>query len=467
MTDANSAVEADGLRTLADEEYKQFKATNPQETWEDFRRKQTEEVAQNVSQLSFSNKARTRQQVRSQSYSEISTARALTDSTLQLREDTIETLTENLTDAFRSGDPEKIADAKQLYKDSGNNMGKDENEVSSDIKAAEVAGEKLRVQDIVNDVHAAIESAEETGNFELAKQLAQNPVIPEKQQTSLRGTIKTAENTRNTKIDRERQELINTTTSDTLREYFQGTLSVSVLDQRQSLGLIKDTEFKFMRKGLEEKIPTHSDPVAAGNIRRNKTNFHMEAIDRDEANKVAAENYSKLDGADRENVFSDLEDIEEKIIASSKSNAYGNGIVLMSERFVGVKDEDALLQMLLSGKGITEEDKKRINRQFAAEVANRDLYERAVDERFKEMRKAGISESSKFKAEALDILLTYQQRKLLELKELELRVATEQRRIIQGISAEPQTVVRDVKDLTEAEKQTELERIRELRKLAK
>ena len=150
MTDANSSVQADKLRQVADEEYKQFKATNPQETWEDFRTKQTEKVGEEVASLLFSNSTLEQQRIKSEQYSDVSSARALTDATLQLRKDTIDTQSEALTDAFRSADPERIAEATKRYIDNGANMGKDKVEVLSDIKIAREAGEKLRKKDTLD-----------------------------------------------------------------------------------------------------------------------------------------------------------------------------------------------------------------------------------------------------------------------------------------------------------------------------
>lgn len=150
MTDANSSVAASKLRQIADAEFETFKLTNPQGTWEKFRSEQTTKVGQEVASLNFSPDALTREQVKSTAYTDVETARALTDATRQLREDTIAAQTEALTDAFRSADPEKIIEAVERFMDNGTNMGKDKVEVLSDIKAAREAGGKLRKKDTLD-----------------------------------------------------------------------------------------------------------------------------------------------------------------------------------------------------------------------------------------------------------------------------------------------------------------------------
>ncbi len=193
MTDGNSSVEADRLRSLADEEFKQFKLVNPQETWENERLKQTVGVGEEVAKLNFSPNALSAERQKSKTYSDVSTARALTDATFQLRKDTIDAQTESLVGAFRSGNPEKILEATKRYNDNGANMGKDKAEVLSDIKAARAAGEKLRSEDAISNVHAAMEAASNTGDFTLARELAKNQIISEPQQTTLRNAINSAE----------------------------------------------------------------------------------------------------------------------------------------------------------------------------------------------------------------------------------------------------------------------------------
>lgn len=210
MTDAVSSVTADKLRQVADAEFDTFKLTNPQETWEDFRKKQAETISQKIAGLQFSNEAQIIQQAKSATYSEVSVARAITDATLQLRTDTIGALTENMVEAFRTGDPKKILDSTKTFTANGSNMGKDKAEVLSDIKAAKEAGAKLRSQDAISLVHAALEASSDPitgGDFTNARELAKNPIIPEPQQTTLRNAIRSAETAMQTQTDKQLKQL--------------------------------------------------------------------------------------------------------------------------------------------------------------------------------------------------------------------------------------------------------------------
>ncbi len=322
---------------------------------------------------------------------------------------------------------------------------------------------KQMEENAISAVHEAIEAASDLkigGNFNIAKELAKNPLIPEPKQTSLRNIIETAEKVRVNTIKEKRQQLIDKTTSDTIREYFNGDLTVATLNQRHEKGLIKDSEFKIMRKGFDRPAPEHSNAFAAGRIRRAKTDFDMGAINRSEADKIALENYQELDSEAREKVFVDLEDIEAKIIATAKSNAYNEGRGLMSRQFVGIQTFEELLTAFA---GVGDEKLKEINRRWTAEVNNRDLYERAVNDRFKEMRQEKVSDVDRYKSESLRILLQYQRRGRLTLEELERVVTEEQEKIVVG----KPTKTKSIKEMTTDEKRKELERIRELKRLVR
>ncbi len=429
MQDANSAVTANKLRDTATIEFETFKLTNPQETWEPFRIKQAGDVATQIGGLDFSPDAAETQRLKSEAYTSTETARSLTQATRQLRTDTIAALTESMVDSFRSGDKVRMAESTRTFADNGANMGKDKAEVLSDIKIAKEAGEKLRTEDEINKVHGAIELASTTGDFDIPKELAKNPIIPETKQASLRTAIGTAEKARDANIKDVQTELVNKATSTAVREYFAGQQTVANLNQQHEKGLIKDSEFKFMMKGLQDVIPDNSNPVAAGKIRRANASFSIGAIDRAAADEIVLENYSKLDAEDRENVVADLEDIEAKVIATSKSNAYSEGRGLMSRQFIGIQSPE---DFNLFTAGLTDAQKQKLNKRFTLEINNRDLYERAIDDRFKELRKEGVSDVSKYNTEGLRILLEYQKRAKLGLEELEAAVKEEQSEILQG-----------------------------------
>ena len=150
MQDANSGVIANKLRDTADTEFETFKLTNPQETWEAERQRQATEVGEQIGQLDFSPDAAGTQALKSEAYTEVESARALTQATRQLRTDTIASLSESMTDAFRSGDDVRIAESARTFADNGANMGKDKVEVLSDINIAREAGEKLRREDAIS-----------------------------------------------------------------------------------------------------------------------------------------------------------------------------------------------------------------------------------------------------------------------------------------------------------------------------
>ena len=133
MTDSNSAVQAEGIRDLADQEFETYKLTNPQETWVPFREKQIADVQSRIGQLNFSENALAAQSVRMQSYAMTKTAIAFTDATKQLRSDTIDTQNNAVLDSFRSGDEQKQAEAVTRYIANGSNMGMDDNELQNNI----------------------------------------------------------------------------------------------------------------------------------------------------------------------------------------------------------------------------------------------------------------------------------------------------------------------------------------------
>ncbi len=337
------------------------------------------------------------------------------------------------------------------------------NEFGSELAAVEKEeilslAEKQRIALLLNQ-----------GNFEAAEKLASKATgLTEVERKAQLNEIRVSKNIAKMQVKEARDQLIKDITSQTINEFFKGELEIDELFRRHSIGLVSDSEFKFMIKSLTETTPEHSDLIAAGRIRRAKVDFDMGVIDRAGANKIVLKNYTRLDGESREKVFADLEDIEAKIIATAKSNAYSEGISLMSRRFVGIQTEEDLID-IFKGAGLSEDEKKRINRRWTAEVNNRDLYERAVEDRFKEMRKDGISDSSKYTSESLKILLQYQRRGRLSLVGLETKIREEQREIT-GEPPEfigPPSPLKSIDEMTTAEKQKELERIRELRRLAK
>ena len=149
MTDSNSAVQAQGIRDLADQEFETYKLSNPQETWVPFREKQLSDVQSHIGKLNFSQDAMVEQSVKSQAYSQKNMASAFTDSTRQLRTDTIDTQTNSVLNSFRSGTEEQQKEAVARYMANGANMGMDNNEVQANIADLKDKGEKLKKSDIL------------------------------------------------------------------------------------------------------------------------------------------------------------------------------------------------------------------------------------------------------------------------------------------------------------------------------
>lgn len=455
--DSLSNRKADEQRKLTAEKIRVMKFGSPPEEWEQRATEITTEGNQVISGFDFSPKAQQEQQVRMEGDLAVLPKKAFADGSRVISAAAVKSANEMLTDAHRLNLPD-LPQRKLNYAETLRRNGVAAQAIITGLDAAEGAGAVLKTVDLVNGVHAAIEAASKTGNFDIAIELAKNPAIPETKQTSLRTAIKTAESARETNVKNAETSAINTATSTAIRDYFKGEQTVANLNQKHEAGLIKDSEFKTMMKGLTETIPDNSNAFSAGKIRRAMSDFSAGDITRAEADKVISEQYEFLDGPDRSKVFADLEDVSTKIIATAKSNAYDEGKGLMSRRFVGIQSEEDLID-LFAGSGLSDEEKTRINRRFTAEINNRDLYERAVDDKFREMRRDKITDTSKFRAESLGILLTYQKRKTLSLEQFENVIAKEQQTIITPS-------VKPVAEMTKEEKRIELKKIQDLRRLA-
>lgn len=435
--DINAKVEADALFKVAELKLEEFKSKNAPETWEAARAKFYSDAQDKLSDISMSTGALEALRVQGEAKSVIS-QQALNVSIANANVTSAEI---NAATALKSAiiDGGDVGNLTAVYLEAGTQKW---GEAQAKVRFAEIvkSATAQRVTKLVNEVHGAAEVASEsisvdenglpempdTDPFFAAKEMAKNPEIPETQQTALRSTIKTSEAVYESKIKQGKKDLINKTTSDTLRGFYQGSLTVPVLDSLHEKGLVKDAQYKSMREGLKVTAPDDSDPFAAGRIRRAVAQFSSGAISRTDADNIILKDYTLLDGADRATVVVNLEATEEKIIATAKSNAYKDSKSLMSPEFLGVT-EGTILRLT---KGLSDVEKDRINRRWTAEVNNRDLYERAIDDRFRELQKAGISDPTKYSNEALNILLMYQSRKELGLQELEMKVLLEQGKIL-------------------------------------
>jgi hypothetical protein len=209
-----------------------------------------------------------------------------------------------------------------------------------------------------------------------------------------------------------------------------------------------------MMKSLTTVIPSDSDGFALGKIRRGIADFNSGNISRAEMDEIVVDNYSLLDATDRSNVPSEVEAESSKVLATAKTNAYSEGASLRSVQFLGIDTEDELFK-LFAGSGLSDDQKKRINRRRVAEINNQDLYERAVNDRLNEMRKGGIEDVNKYKQESLAILLQYQTRLNLKLDTLEREVRKEQFETRTG----KVSTTKATKKMTDAELQAEFLRL--------
>ncbi|KKL91423.1 hypothetical protein LCGC14_1894840 [marine sediment metagenome] len=367
MQDANSDVVASKLRQTADAEFRTFKLTNPQETWEPFRMQQTERVGAEIGKLQFSPNALALQQSKSQLYSSVENAQALTDATRQLRTDTIDAQTEALTDDFRSGDPVRIAEGARRFANNGDNMGKDKAEVLSDIQAARQAGAKLRTSDLVNSVNAAIE----TKDFILARSIAQDPAIPETTQTSLRNSITNAER----QVLKQAQEQ---TGVDIVLKYWDNKLTDNDLDSAAAAGLISADNLDKWKKRVREPSALTTDPAANAQAMQANIDVSRGVLTFAEASQQIQDLAGKLNATDGKARIADLQ----KGFAAAQSEKVNewitNGRAIVSPRFRGPGGLEALLAQF------DFDDKERTNeqRRFDAETRLRENYEIALNQWF-------------------------------------------------------------------------------------
>ncbi len=455
MTDANSNVTANKFRTVADEEFKAFKLTNPQETWVAERERLNERVSGQIGTLKFSSQASRLQQTKSQAVSALNSASALTDATRQLRTDTIDTLTSDMVSSFRSGDPTTIAESTRRFANNGNNMGKDTAEVLSDIQIASVAGGKLRANDSANDVYAAIELASGTnGDFGIAKELAKNPAMPETRQATLFNAINTAESRFTAKIKADRQQAINTTTSTTIREYYQGTLNAPELDKRHEAGLVKDSIFIKIREGLEADIPEISDPLVRSEMSNAVTAFKAAQISEQDIQNVFLDSLPFLDEADRKKFDNDIGLVAIKLVETGMTDAKADGKSLISPRF-----------QAFDPFGLKQFDDPEDERRFDLEWRNRNQYEDALDE-WKESQKDKDITPSDIRRIKTDLLIDFRKIKELSLDAFEAKVTAGERKPVVAVTPSKtlrelqQQRLRPVEDLSIEELQAEAARIR-------
>lgn len=365
MQDANSDVTATKLRQTADQEFETFKLTNPQETWEPFRIEQTERVAEDINKLTFSPDALILQQSKSEFYSATRNARALTEATRQLRDDTIEAQTNALIEDFASGDPVRIAEGTRRFADNGDNMGKDKAEVLSDIQIAEKAGAKIATDKLVDGVYAAIEA----GTFEAARAIAQDPAIPERTQAQLRTSISSAERA----VLQQAQEQAGI---DIVTKYWDNKLTDLELDAAAEAGLISAADLDKWKKRVREPAALITDPAANAQAMQAVIDASRGVKTFAEASSEIQSIANKLNATDGKARIADLQKGFAQAQSEKVNEWIKNGSAIMSPRFRDILGFEAMLAKL------SFEEKNEEKRRFDAETRLRELYTISLNQWF-------------------------------------------------------------------------------------
>lgn len=335
--DSQSALQADLLRKQRDVEIDSLALSLTPEQKEESIREIVSRFSQEIESGDFSPEALNKEMLRNRSDLITKPKQGFIDSTRALSASTVKLQTEKMVEEFRKtggvGMGVFLRDYSVLMKENGVPT----DQITLNIKTAKETGDKLRAGDAANAVYAAIELASKpqtgTGDFTVAKELATNPDIPESRQATLRSAINTAETAERNRIDKQQRDLEDKTTSDTIRESYQGTLTIGELDRRHAAGLIRDPAFESMRKGLAEKIPDISDPMVRSEMSNAITQFKANQISREDALNVFLSSLPFLDEPDRKKFDNDIEKVTTLLVETAMSEAKDAGKELISLRF--------------------------------------------------------------------------------------------------------------------------------------
>lgn len=323
-------------------------------------------------------------------------------------------------------------------------------EMNEAIKKATAAGDKQREQRTTDGVYAAIELATAVGgDFENAKELAKNPIIPENKQATLRSAIETAKGKQEARRNEDIRLAKSEATSTAIRESYQGTLTVADLDKRHAAGLIADSAYTKMRDGLASKIPATSDRVARSTVNRKLTDFKQGAASKEETEAVFMEAYPLLDEADRKKFDNDIEIVYNKGVETSKSEAKSRGAALISQRFKGILDGFKL-------------DNAEDIKQFDLEWQLRNIYEDSIDDWVAQQVAKGTDPTPRqVRVMANDLLVDFKNIKAGEKFEgnvLELNRRLKSNKIT-GVKPLTKPVTKPVKELTTEEIRAKIRRL--------
>lgn len=148
---------------------------------------------------------------------------------------------------------------------------------------------KIAVHDAaVNRVHAAIEA----NQFKVAGELANNPLIPEKEQTTLRSAIRTEKKRLQIKADEDLKERQNETARNLLVSLWDGTLTDTILRDATEAGLLTYEKAKGLRLALTK--PKEFNLTAYIKVKNAVNSYEQGAVSFDDALDVLIENASLL-----------------------------------------------------------------------------------------------------------------------------------------------------------------------------
>lgn len=468
MRDTRAQIDANALVTEAVNENKAFRNTNADTTtWGLDLDERLTGVESRIGALDLSDDARALVNTRFAAQSKTARSLSLIAETDRDKEDTRAAIINDVIEAYSSGTEQTQKDSAIRFLQVSPALW-DSNEARATLKTAVRAGRKVNVDNLVNTVHAAIELGSKTGDFTVAIELAKNPAIPETKQTSLRTAIKTAESAKIAELKNQETALINTATSTAIRDYYKGDQTVANLNKKHEAGLIKDSDFKFMMEGLQNPAPDQSNVFSRNLVGRAITNFQSGGSTRQDVERIMLKEFPRLSISDR-NKFMDK--LETEVVAGRENSireAKSRGSALISKRFGGAKTIEEMLSVFASA---TKEDK----RIFEVEWRNRNLYEDAIDDWVAGKTKEGKELTPRdIRIISNDFLVDYRKTKELDIDLAEAEVTRREqlaRPLPPAPLAEAKTLeelsqertIKPVSEMTRAEKQAELKRIRELK----
>ncbi len=190
MLDTRSSITAGSFITTAINENIAFRSTNADtKTWPKDLQERLSRAETQIGALDMSEDTMLLAMAKFQARRKEALSRSLIAETERDKIDTRDAIIINVVEQVTNGTPQDQRDAIKDFSEIAFTL-MDKNEARATLKTAIMAGQKARSENAVSGVHVMAEA----GNFEAARELAKNPVIPEPQQTTLRSMIDSAEN---------------------------------------------------------------------------------------------------------------------------------------------------------------------------------------------------------------------------------------------------------------------------------